>query len=111
MSIFAHQLSKAIAELDRRIEKTDAKATRIHGGRKCGKHFWCGGYCDKVRDLVEIKRKQKSELNYALALMAAETFALQGLSDDVLKMIVGCASHEQSASLSSSAAPENAQIN
>ncbi len=80
--------------MDRRIEKTDAKAMRIHGGRACGKHFWCGGYCDRVRDLIEIKRDQNVELKRALALMAAERLALGGLSDDVLKMIVGCVSCE-----------------
>ena len=88
MSLRAQQLSEAIAELDRRIDKTDAKARRLHGGRSCGKHFWCGGYCDRVRDLMEIKRDQEVELGHALALMAAEKFAIQGLSDDVLKTIV-----------------------
>ena len=93
MSLRAHKLSEAIAVMDRRIEKTDAKARRIHGGRSCGKHFWCGGYCDRVRDLIEEQRDLKEELGHALALMAAERLALRrvGLSDDVLKMIVACA--------------------
>ena len=94
MSLLAQQLSEVIAELDRRIEKTDAKAMRIHRGRSCGKHFWCGGYCDRVRDLIEIKRDRKVDLKRALALMAAELLAFRGLSDDMLKMIVDCVSCE-----------------
>ena len=82
--LYAH-----VVELDRRIKKTDAKATRIHGGRKCGKHFWCGGFCDKVRDLMEIREEK---LKRALALMAAEDIALEyGLNDDVLRAIVDTA--------------------
>jgi hypothetical protein len=84
----ADLLMKAIAELDKRIDKADAKAMRIHGGRACGKHFWCGGYCDRVRDLMELKRDQTLELKHAMALMAAEKLATQGLADDMLRMIV-----------------------
>ena len=88
MSLQADQLTAAIAELDRRIEKTNAKASRIHGGRKCGKHFWCGGYCERARDLIEIKRRQERKLDQALVAMAAERLAVGGLSSDVLRMIV-----------------------
>ena len=88
MSLRAEQLSQAIAELGRRIEKSHAKASRIHGGRKCGKHFWCGGYCDRVRELLELKRNQEQKLDQALAIMAAERLAVIGLSSDVLRMIV-----------------------
>lgn len=88
MSLHADQLTAAIAELDRRIEKTNAKASRIHGGRKCGKHFWCGGYCERARDLIEIKRRQERKLGQALVAMAAERLAVGGLSSDVLRMIV-----------------------
>jgi hypothetical protein len=84
----ADLLMKAIAELDKRIDKADAKAMRIHRGRACGKHFWCGGYCDRVRDLMELKRDQTLELKHAMALMAAEKLATQGLADDMLRMIV-----------------------
>ena len=56
MTSQAEQLTVAIAKLQRQIEKTDAKAIRMHGGRKCGKHFWCGGYCDRVRELTELKK-------------------------------------------------------
>ena len=91
MSSWAEHLTDAIAELGRRIEKTDAKARRIHGGRKCGKNFWCGGYCERARDLTEIKRQQDRELQHALARMAAERLALAGLlPGDVLRMIVDC---------------------
>ena len=95
MSLRAEQLSQAIAELGRRmmprIEKSHAKASRIHGGRKCGKNFWCGGYCERARDLTEIKRQQDRELQHALARMAAERLALAGLlPGDVLRMIVDC---------------------
>ena len=87
-------LYAAIAELSRRIERADTKATRIHGGRACGKHFWCGGYCDRVRDLMELKRDQTSEFRKALALMAAEKFAVtHDLNDDVLHTIV-CLAYE-----------------
>ena len=91
MSLRAEQLSQAIAELARRIEKSHAKASRIHGGRKCGKNFWCGGYCERARDLREVKQQQERELEHALALMAAERLALAGvLPSDVLRMIVDC---------------------
>ena len=88
MSLRAEQLTATIAMLGRRIEKTDAKAIRMHGGRKCGKHFWCGGYCDRVRELMELKKNQEQKLEQALALMAAERLAVTGLSSDVLRMIV-----------------------
>ena len=91
MSVRAEQLCEAIAETDRRIERTDAKARRIHGGRSCGKHFWCGGYCDRVKELIEIKEAQEAELEHALARMAAGILVGEGLSDDVLRMIVGYA--------------------
>ena len=93
MSLRAEQLSQAIAELARRIEKSHAKASSIHGGRKCGKNFWCGGYCERARDLREVKQQQECELHHALALMAAERLALAGvLPSDVLRMIVEHAS-------------------
>jgi hypothetical protein len=88
-TMHADLLMNAIAELNRRIDKTNAKAMRIHGGRACGKHFWCGGYCDRARDLMELKRVQTLELHNALALMAAEKIAVtQNLNDDVLRAIV-----------------------
>ena len=90
-SLRAEQLCKSIAFLDRRIERTDARVIRLHGGRKCGKHFWCGGYCDRVKELIEIKEAQEAELEHALALMAAERLVGEGLNDDVLRMIVGYA--------------------
>jgi hypothetical protein len=90
MSLRAEQLCKSIAFLDRRIERTDARVIRLHGGRKCGKHFWCGGYCDRVRELMEIKEENEAELRQALALMAAERIALAqtGLPDDIVRLIV-----------------------
>ena len=88
MSLQAEQLTATIAMLGRRIEKTDAKAIRMHGGRKCGKHFWCGGYCDRVRELLELKQNQEKKLDQALAFMAAERLAVTGLSSDVISMIV-----------------------
>ena len=88
MSSQAEQLTVAIAKLQRQIEKTDAKAIRMHGGRKCGKHFWCGGYCDRVKELLELKRNQEQKLDQALTFMAAERLAVIGLSNDVLRMIV-----------------------
>ncbi len=91
MSLRAEQLCKSVAFLDRRIERTDARVIRLHGGRKCGKHFWCGGYCDRVKELIEIKEAQEAELEHALALMAAERLVGEGLNDDVLRMIVGYA--------------------
>ena len=91
MSLRAEQLTEAIAELGKRIEKSHAKASRIHGGRKRGKNFWSGEYCERARDLREIKRLQERELHHALALMAAERLALAGLlPGDVLRMIVDC---------------------
>lgn len=90
MSSRARQLSESITVLDRRIQKADAKAIRIHGGRKCGKHFWCGGYCDRVKELLEIKSEKEAELRQELALMAAERLGLAQtcLPDDVLRLIV-----------------------
>jgi hypothetical protein len=87
----AQQLSKTIASLDRRIDKLDALVTVLHGGRKCGRTFWCGGYCDRVKEMVWIMEEKEEELGHALALMAAEKLAVQGLCDDVLQMIVGYA--------------------
>jgi hypothetical protein len=93
MSSQAEQLTVAIAKLQRQIEKTDAKAIRMHGGRKCGKHFWCGGYCERVRELLELKKKQEQRLDQAMAFMAAERLAAAGLNSDVLRMIVDMRTH------------------
>ncbi len=88
MSSRAQQLSHAISVLDRRIDKLDAKVEIMHGSKKCGKVFWCGGYCDKVKKLVKLKKEKTAELSHVLALMAAERLAKRGLNDDVLKIIV-----------------------
>jgi hypothetical protein len=89
MDVFARQLKEAMGGLDRRIEKLDAKVERMHGKKKCGKVFWCGGYCDKLKDLMKLRREQGLVMSKTLALMAAERLAMEGLNDDVLKMIIG----------------------
>jgi len=56
--------------------------------RKCGINFWCGGYCEKVRELTIIRHNQSSELRGAMALMAAEKLSVaHELNDDVLRLI------------------------
>ncbi len=90
----ARMLDESVADLNRRIVKVRAKVQREHGGKKCGKHFWCGGYCDdlQVKNLNEIKRKQAVKMEHALALMAAENLAVaHGLNNDVLHTIVDIA--------------------
>ncbi len=88
MTRHADILHDAIVELTRRITKNREKATRIHGMRKCGINFWCGGYCDKVRELTMIRHNQSLELRGAMAHMAAEKLAVaHGLNDDVLCLI------------------------
>ncbi len=81
----ADQLHEAIVELDRRIQ-----LARI---QKCCKHFWCCGHRDTAKTLAQIKKQQSFKLKNAMALMAAEKLAADGLSDDVLRMIV-CAARE-----------------
>jgi hypothetical protein len=92
LSMQARILHFHIVELDKRIEKTDAIATHIHGGRRCGMTFSCGGYCVNVRSLFAIRQEKAEKLKRALALMAAEDIALEyGLNDDVLRAIVDTA--------------------
>jgi hypothetical protein len=94
MNVFARQLEEALGGLDRRIEKLDAHVERMHGGKKCGKVFWCGGYCDKLKDLMKLRREQGVVMSKTMALMAAERLAIMpGLNDDVLRMIVGYATN------------------
>jgi hypothetical protein len=82
-------LHESIADLKRCITKVRAKVEREHGGRRCGMTFYCDGYCDDLRNLVEIKREYRANLKHALALMAAENLAVaHGLNDDVLHEIV-----------------------